>query len=557
MKKSPVPEVRLLSSEEVEALLIRAAANELTLDDIAVIRQTFNTLSYIIGLLHQKKVQVKTLLKRIFGIQSERSQKVRQQLKPKNLSSVPKTDSKGPGSEEKAKGHGRLGSEAFSGAEHQFVSHLDLKSKDPCPDCLQGQVYELIDPGVFIGFYGKPIISATVCRRQKFRCNLCGQVFTAELPEELKDQAVEAKSGRYYDPSAKSMMAILRYGYGMPLNRLGTLQENLGIPLAASTIWDKIKEAAAEMVCVFYALLQLGAQGRIIHHDDTGMKILAVMQQIASEKEQKKEEDKGKGRIRTGIFTTNIIVHWKAQKIALFFTGRKHAGENLADLLARRDPGRSPPIQMSDAKSGNIPDGVRSVVSFCNTHARRKFVDVAEDFPDECLHVITGVFGKIYQFDAEARQRKLTDVERLKFHQEKSGPVMSAFHQWLNDQFESKKVEPNSSLGKAIGYVQTHWEPLTRFLHVSGVPLDNNISERALKMAIRHRRNSLFYKTEQGAKVGDLFMSLIHTCQLAGENPYHYLTQLQINAEEVHQDPYRWFPWNYRETLALSKQRCA
>lgn len=563
--KTP-PEVRMLSPEESEALLIRAAAGKLTADDVAVIRQTFDTLKYIISLLHQKKAQVKTLLKRIFGIKSEKSKKVQQQLKSKMLTKI--TDSPSvsnradPGKnapKEKPKGHGRLGVDAFSGAEQQIISHSDLKSKDCCPDCLQGRVYEQTDPGVFIGFSGKPAITAEVCRLQKLRCNLCGQVFTAGLPEELKDKVAGTKSGRYYDPSAKSMMAILRYGCGLPLNRLSTLQNNLGIPLAVSTIWDKIKEAAAEMACVFEALMQLGAQGRIIHNDDTGMKILSVIKQIATEQEQEKDKGQGKGknRIRTGIFTTNILVYLETQKIALFFTGRRHAGENLADLLAKREPGRSPPIQMSDAKSGNTPDHVDTITSYCNAHARRKFVEVADDFPDECLYVIVDVFGKIYKFDAEARQQNLSDRQRLRYHQQNSEPVMTAFHDWMNDQFKTKTVEPNSTLGKATQYVLKHWEELTRFLHVPGVPLDNNISERALKMAILHRKNSLFYKTGQGARVGDLFMSLIHTCQLAGENPYHYLTQLQAHTETVHQDPYRWLPWNYLETMALSERRCA
>ncbi|MFO8002854.1 transposase, partial [Thioalkalivibrio sp.] len=79
---------------------------------------------------------------------------------------------------------------------------------------------------------------------------------------------------------------------------------------------------------------------------------------------------------------------------------------------------------------------------------------------------------------------------------------------------EKKLVEPNSGLGKAIKYMLKHWKKLTRFLEVPGTPLDNNIAERALKYAILHRKNALFYKTQNGAKVGDLFMSLIHTCQL-------------------------------------------
>jgi transposase len=120
----------------------------------------------------------------------------------------------------------------------------------------------------------------------------------------------------------------------------------------------------------------------------------------------------------------------------------------------------------------------------------------------------------------------------------------------MEAQLAERKTEPNSGLGKAIRYMLRHWLPLTLFLREPGAPVDNNLVERILKKAILHRRNSLFYKTLNGARVGDLFMSLIHTCELNGANPFDYLTELQRHAEELKQRPSEWMPWNYRETLA-------
>src|SRR5262245_56961193 len=108
---------------------------------------------------------------------------------------------------------------------------------------------------------------------------------------------------------------------------------------------------------------------------------------------------------------------------------------------------------------------------------------------------------------------------------------------------------PNSALGGAIGYMLKHWEKLTLFLRQAGAPLDNNLCERALKKAILHRKNALFYKTENGARVGDLFMSLIYTCQLNQANPFDYLTQLQRHTDQLVAGPQFWMPWNYREAL--------
>ncbi len=97
--------------------------------------------------------------------------------------------------------------------------------------------------------------------------------------------------------------------------------------------------------------------------------------------------------------------------------------------------------------------------------------------------------------------------------------------------------------------MQRHWTELTLFLREAGAPLDNNIVERMLKKAILHRKNSLFYKTMNGAAVGDLFMSLIHTCELNRVNPFDYLTELQRHAEQLRANPSAWMPWNYRVTL--------
>jgi transposase len=88
------------------------------------------------------------------------------------------------------------------------------------------------------------------------------------------------------------------------------------------------------------------------------------------------------------------------------------------------------------------------------------------------------------------------------------------------------------------------------FLREAGAPLDNNIVERSLKRVVLHRKNALFYRTLNGAAVGDLFMSLIHTCQLCEVNSFEYLIELQRHAGELAANPADWMPWNYRNALA-------
>jgi hypothetical protein len=346
-----------------------------------------------------------------------------------------------------------------------------------------------------------------------------------------------------YDASAASMIALLRYGSGFPWNRLEGLQDSLGIPLPAATQCEIVSEKAAELQPAYEELIRQAGQGEVLHNDDTSMRILALNKVQAHVADAASE--------RTGVFTSGIVSTAPGRDIALFFTGRKHAGENLADVLKRRAAELTAPIQMCDALSRNLPKLPRQlqiIVGHCLAHSRRRFVEVTANFPEECRFVLER-FREVYVNDALAREQNMTAEQRLAFHQTHSGPVMKQLQVWLKAQFEERKVEPNSGLGVAITYLLKHWERLTLFLKAPGAPLDNNIAERGLKKAILHRKNSLFYKTRNGARMGDLFMSLIHSCELCGANPFDYLTELQQHVAELKSKPSDWMPWNYRYTL--------
>jgi len=327
------------------------------------------------------------------------------------------------------------------------------------------------------------------------------------------------------------MIALMRYGTGVPFKRLEQLQEGFGIPLPASTQWDIVEKAAKPAHPVYKEMIRQAAQGDLFHNDDTTMKIL----EGANEDERK------------GTFTTGMLCVTGEKKIALFVTGHHHAGENLADLLRKRRKDLDQPIQMCDALSRNAPGGFPVLLANCLAHARRNFIDMAENFPEECRYVIKLLAG-VYENDAKAKQ--MTALERLEHHKAHSAPLMEDLREWMNKQFDGKYVEPNSGLGKAFTYMLKHWDPLTLFLRAPGAPLDNNAVERSLKMAIRHRKNSLFFRTQHGAYIGDIFMSLIHTCHLSRANPFDYLVALQKHAHDVFKNPKDWLPWNYEAAVA-------
>jgi hypothetical protein len=292
-----------------------------------------------------------------------------------------------------------------------------------------------------------------------------------------------------------------------------------------------------------------------LFNDDTTIRILELMGKRAATRRladaavadpTASESADPSPTARRGMFTSGIVSTRGGQRIALFFSGRQHAGENLADVLARRVADLGPPIQMCDALSRNLPVDLQTVLAHCLAHGRRQFVDVAERFPGPCRHVLEQL-AVVYKNDALAREQKLSPEARRQYHQIHSGPVLERLKNWLSVQFDDRLVEPNSALGAAITYLLRHWETLTLFLRQPGAPLDNNVCERALKRAILHRKNALFFKTCHGAHVGDVFMSLIHTCQLCGANPFDYLTALQNHAAELPANPARWMPWSYRD----------
>jgi hypothetical protein len=543
------PPARLdVSREELNSLL-EHAHSALSEQEYEQLKAALDTLVYLTQLVEDKNTTIGRLRQILFGSSGEKMSQVLETLATSRASSEKPA---GDGSaEEKPSspspelaprpGHGRNGADAYRGAHKVKIEHASLKSGNRCPGCQKGKLYVLTTPGVLIRVVGQAPLAATVYELEKLRCNLCGEVFTAEPPAGVGEEK--------YDATAASMIALLKYGSGLPFHRLEGLQHSMEIPLPAATQWEIVAETAQWIEPIYHELIWQAAQGEVLHNDDTSMKILALMADSLPRQPSAEEESADKSE-RTGIFTSGIVSIRAGQKIALFFTGHRHAGENLATVLAQRAKELGPPIQMCDALTRNLPKEFQAVVANCIAHGRRRFIEVASKFPEECRYVLEAL-GEVYKHDAFCREQKMSPEERLAYHQTHSGPRMKELKEWFQEQFAERKVEPNSGLGEAITYMRKHWDKLTLFLRQAGAPLDNNLCERALKKAILHRKNALFYKTQKGAHVGDLFMSLIHTCQLFGANPFDYLTKLQQHGEELSCSPAHWMPWNYRDACTV------
>src|SRR5215472_2717566 len=542
----PADQVIEVNFAELEGLLERARQGPMGEEDYRQLETTIHTLKFWMDLIGEKDTTIRQLRALLVKPSTEKTRPVLEQAglptpPPRHNPPPSGSESEGP---KKKPGHGRNGADAYAGALRIKVPHGSLKPGDHCPNCEKGKVYRQKDPGLRIRVVGQAPLQATVYELEHLRCNLCGDVYEAEAPKGVGEKK--------YDESAAAMIGMLRYGTGVPFNRLEGLEGNLGIPLPASTQWEIVEETAKLIRPACEELVRQAAQGEVFYNDDTKMKILALARAhpraVGAVEVEEVDEEASDPRRRTGQFTSGIVSTRQGQQIALFFTGRKHAGENLAQVLGHRAPGLEAPIQMCDALSRNLPKPLKTILANCIAHARRNFVDVVPNFPEPCRYVLESL-GEVYGYDAQAAELGLSPEERLRFHQEHSQPVVEKLHAWLQAQFEEKRVEPNSGLGTAITYVLRHWDRLTLFLRQAGAPLDSNLVERALKKAIRHRKNSLFYKTENGAEVGDLFMSFIHTCELNDVNTFDYLIALQKHAAEVAKNPAAWMPWNYGEAL--------
>ena len=500
------------------------------------------TLAFLTQQLEAKRVSVRRLQRIIFGARTEKTRNV--------LSSQPAASATGSGAADatgstplrRRKGHGRNGASAYHGAEHVPVPHPSLHVGDPCPKCEAGRLRELRVPKRIIRVTGVAPIMAKIYECARLRCDTCGEVFTAGPPDGIGDEK--------HDVTTALIIAVLKYGLGLPFYRLARLQKSIGVPMAPATQWQVMHAHITGPEAAYDELVRQAAQAELVHNDDTNAKVLALFPS-KHKQDDIPDEPKSKSHDRTGMFTSGIVAIKGTIRIALFFTGRQHAGENLADVLEHRAVGLDPPIHMCDALSRNLPKDFETILCNCLAHGRRGFVDVAGAFPDECRYVLEAL-RDVYRNDELARQQQLSAAERLAWHQEHSAPVMSQLEQWMKEQIEEKTVEPNSGLGEAIEYMQNHWYELTQFLRVPGAPLDNTIVERALKRAILHRKNAMFFRTEHGAHVGDIFLSLLHTAELCGANPVDYLHALMVNAKLVVACPSQWLPWNYQQTLAVA-----
>ena len=543
------PEEVTLSREEGEALITRLERDAVTAADRRVLVKVLTFYFWLLFALREAKLSLKRLKALVFG------EKAKKRKPPESGGGVDGSGGQGgsgvvtaepsvkQGKDERGQseagarrsGHGRQSAGVYREAHRIECRHEELAVGERCPACGRGRLYRL-PAGIEMRVDGNALLSAIRYELEKLRCSACGAVFTAALPAEAGEEKYSAR--------ARAVLALGRYYLGVPLYRLEGYQALVGVPVPDATQWDQIERVADCAYPVFKHLERLAAQGEVIYQDDTAVRILSLIEENRHAEAQATDASPS----RTGMYSTGLVVQVGAQTICLYYAGRQHAGENLETLLRHRETQRGKPLVMSDALASNAADEQRLIRCHCLAHGQRKFRELEEVFPQEC-EVVIHALKQVFEHEAEAQKQQLSIEERLAYHQTYSGPIMDALKAWLEQQGAGRTVEPNSSLGKAMAYLVGHWVTLTRFLTVPGAPLDNNTAERALKLCIRQRKNSLFYATEHSAYIASLLTSLIATCVQAGVNAVEYLVALQDHRQAVCANPAAWLPWTYPTAL--------
>lgn len=429
---------------------------------------------------------------------------------------------------------------------HEVYKDFDLikinskyKAGDPCPaDC--GGKLKPVEPNMVVRIEAGSMADVKKYELETLRCNKCDLYMDAKLPE--------AAGNEKYTQKFKAQLCLYKFLLAVPYYRLEKYHEWIGNPLPDSTQFDKVEEVANAIHPIYKHLEQLAANSNLIHADDTRVVIQSLIR-------QNKEPDYQNSK---GQFTTGIVAYYEGQKVHIFYSGRAHAGDNIKKLLSKRAKGLAPPKYMCDALASNMPKALElvAIIMNCLVHGRRNFFEIKKYYPEACSFVLD-IFSKVYKNEAEIKGQGLGALDRLKHHQQHSGPIMDQLLGWVNQQLDEKFIEKNSTLGKACQYLRNHWERLTKFLRIEGAPLDNNVVEQALKLQILVRKNSLFYVSDASARISNILLSVIHTCLSSNQNPLDYLTQLQVFRSEMLCAPEKYMPWNYLETIQESNLQIA
>ncbi len=364
-------------------------------------------------------------------------------------------------------------------------------------------------------------------QRVKYACKCCeGQVAIAAKPAQPIDRGLPG-------PGLGAQLIVDKYQDHIPLYRSEARFARLGFTLPRSTACDWMAAFAHGLMPLYLLFVQHILASKVLHTDDTTVPV-----------RDETQTTRRYGRLWVYI---GDAAH---PGVVFDYTPTHEARDGPATFLKDFQG-----FLQADAYSGY--DGVYTgsqgdiVEVACWAHARKKFHDAQDTDPERALAAKAWI-RKLYDVEDEAKAEigrlELTGAEAaavfLRLRQEKSVPLLTSLGQWLVAQKE--QVLPKSPIAGAIGYVLNQWEALNRYTSDGDLHIDNNISERTLKLIGIGRNNWLFVGSDAGGKTAAVLFSFTATCKHLGIDTFAYLrdvlTRLPTQPAERLEEllPHRW-----------------
>lgn len=468
---------KLIASQQATIERLTAAINDLTsaFDAYRAASQAREA---------ELSAKLDALLRKSFGRSSEKMPTPTRELRKERAAEVAAALAK-----EKRKRN----SERKAQLETEVVSHAVSDARRVCPACAskdltETEPVERIDYGYVPGYFRR-----RVHRQQVLACTCCAAQVVADAPPRPFEKSP-------YEAGLIAHVVVQKCACSVPIYRLEKQFHWLGIPLSRSTMTDLFHAAAEKLKPLYLRLLQRVAQSDIVLADETTLAM----------------QNKKRGYMWT--FRTDKLITYKFSAGRSGKTPRAVLGGTKGTLLVDAYTGYNPVLDV---------DGRQRAA--CLAHVRRKFFDALTTAPEAqgALDIILDV----YRVEHRATEEEIVRTDaHARLRNKESRAAMKRLRAWLDHHRD--RYPPKGPLGKAISYAIDNWNELQLFLDDVNVPVDNNASERALRVVALGRKNFMFVGHENAGQNLAILYSLMATCEQHGVDPQAYLADVLVRIDE-------------------------
>lgn len=473
----------------------------------ALLKQLLELVESLQKTIEKKDSELAELRRLLFGKKSERLPTVRSELKRRRTPRQKQADG------DKTKRKRQATRKAKQELPTEIVRHDLDEDGLRCPHCGGSDFVELPDEVSFEYEFVPARLLRIEHRRQKKACR-CGQyVATGPAPVRVSD-------GVQYGPGFHAHVVVSKCLDSMPLYRQARCLSRAGVKISRSSLCDLFHRSAELLEPLYRRMLELIKNSKYVRADETPQPVM--------------DKDKTHRGYMWNFNTENLVAY-------VFSPGR--SGETAAAVL-----GDSRGFLLVDAYSGynRVTTPERRTRVGCWAHVRRKFFEARQLAPEECRYALEAILA-LYEVEYQAAAENLLGSDKhLALRKARSKVVIDELHKWLEEQKE--RFAPQSPVGRAIRYPLKHWESLVRFLEDAKLPLDNNMSERLLRVIALGRKNFMFVGNNGAGHHLAVLQSLVASCQINGVDPQAYLSDVLIRIQSHPQSqidellPNRWKP---------------